>query len=440
MTRAKQSVYKNIAVRWKAETAGDTEFTQILSPYITAPTSETVTRDLDPSTCDIYTLFSAETFASGSSSLKAIKKLFQQGFTLYHLPGLHAKVFLTSEGFASVGSQNLTGRGTRSLEASSVLSEKKQVYDLRKLIESWIQARELITLEMILDMEDLLRPIIKLFVAAQKTAAEADLLIVEKDKARRDEKRRFTERARYEAEERTRREEAARLLELQRTISESIQSQSPVICRVQSVPTGSWDSPSSTSSLMVSDTYQSLVRWIINSHTYKLARLNRYVCLLEASGKFGWARVGKTRITFFDSGVSRYKRLLLGGISCQLQFYAMWSKVGKGVAAYNLVIGVKPQGTYKDVRVHAWFSLNSVKIVDIPGAGVTDSNSHLRNWIQDNQEEFKQKMLELFLDSYTYESLSGVQASTFLGSYGRYYKVRLHLIAGRPLLVLATLT
>lgn len=164
----KQSVYQNVTVRWKAEATGDLESILILSPYITAPTSETVTRDLNPSTCDIYTLFSAETFASGSSSLRAIKKLFQRGFTLYHLPGLHAKVFLTSEGFASLGSQNLTGRGTRSLEASSVLPGEKQVQALKKLVESWIQARELITLEMILDMEDLLKPILKLFVVAHE--------------------------------------------------------------------------------------------------------------------------------------------------------------------------------------------------------------------------------------------------------------------------------
>lgn len=260
---SKQSVYRNITVRWKAEATGDAASTLILSPYITAPTSGTVTRDLNPSTCDIYTLFSAETFASGSSSLKAIKKLFQQGFTLYHLPELHAKVFLTSEGFASIGSQNLTSRGTRSLEASSVLSEEKQVYELRKLIDSWIQARELITLEMILDMEDLLKLVLKLFVIAQKEASEVDLLIAEKEKARQEEKKKSVEKLKREAEELARREAAVRLSRLQKTITESAQSKHPLYCRLRTITTGSSWNPSYTSSLKVSGKDDDLCNWII---------------------------------------------------------------------------------------------------------------------------------------------------------------------------------
>lgn len=435
---SKQSVYQNITVRWKAEAAGDLESTLILSPYITAPTSETVTRDVKPSTCEIYTLFNAETFASGGSSIQAIKKLCQRGFTLYHLPGLHAKVVLTSEGFASIGSQNLTGRGTRSLEASSVLSEKKQVHELRKLIESWIQARELITLEMILDMEDLLKPVLKLFVDAQKASTEVDLLVVEKEKTRQEEKQKLAERLQREAEELSRREAAARLLTLQKTVSESAQAQYPLYCRLRTVETGSWENPSFTSSLMVSSKDDDLRNWIIDRKIRKLDGYKRYVCLIEESGKFGWARVTKTRLTFFHRNVSRSDVLLLSNIRCHVQFYAKWLEADER-STYNLIIEVSPLSVYGNVQVRAWLSLNAIEILDISIKATSNVISRMETWIHENMEEFKRKILALSLSPFNYEKrLAGVEASTFLQghSYVYYYKVKLHLIGGSELLVI----
>lgn len=434
----KQRVYKNVTVRWKNEMTGGLESALILSPYITAPTSETVTRDSNSSTCEIYTLFSAETFASGSSSLQAVKKLFQRGFTLYHMPELHAKVVLTSEGFASVGSQNLTGRGTRSLEASSVLHDKEQVLELRKLVESWLPARELITLEMILDMEALLKPVLKLFTTAQKAATEVDLLIAEKEKVRREEQQQLAEKLRREAEEFISRQEAARLLKLQKTISESTQAQYPLYCRLKTVETGSWENPSFTSSLMVSSKDDNLCNWTIDRRIYKLDGYKRYICLIEESGKFGWARVTKTRLTFFHRSVSKPDVLFLGATKCRVQFHAKWSEANER-STYNLIIEVSPLSSYGNVQVSAWLSLNAIEILDVSIKTASDVSSSLETWIHENEEEFKRKILTLSLSPFKYEKkLAGVEANTFLRghSYVYYYKVKLHLIGGSELLVI----
>ena len=452
---SKQSVYQNITVRWKSEAAGNLDSILILSPYITGPTSETVTRDVNPLECEIYTLFDAEIFASGGSSLQAIKKLSQRGFTLYHLPNLHAKVLLTSEGFASVGSQNLTGRGTRSLEASSVIQEEKQVAELRKLVENWIETRELITPEMILDMEDLLKPIIKSFKVAQKAAAEVDSLIVEREKARQEERQRLAEQKRLEAEkfgrreaeeavrhkaeESVRREAALRLSRLQETISDSVQSQTSIRCSVKLVRSSSWYSSSYRYSLKVSDPrYEDFLSWNVSGQeTHSLGRLNRYVCLIEKSGQFGWGRVGKRTITYFGKGVRRSKKILLGDIYCQLQFRAVWSRENSHYP-HNLVIQVKPIDTSTSIEVQTWFSLNSVEMLKVVRRSENNDVLQLEEWIHNNEKEFKSEMLKLFLDSFTYEeSLSGVEAREFFGNHNEDYRVNLHLIEGRPLFVIS---
>lgn len=270
------------------------------------------------------------------------------------------------------------------------------------------------------------------------------MLIAEKEKARLEEKRRLAERSRREAEERAKQEQVIRLYQLQKTITESIQSQYPLYCRLRTVETGSWDNPSSTSSLIVSDNSDDLLRWNINGQPHKLKRLHRYVCLLEASGKFGWARVGQTRITFFDRGVTKGDSILLGNVRYQLQFHAVWLSAEVGSTS-NLLIAVRPANSYSSstaiVHVHVWFSLDSVELMRISSVGTENLGRGLVEWIGNNREEFKYKMLESFLDSYTYESLSGVQAGAFLQGYkwAYYYRVRLHVIAGRPLLVVSTL-
>src|SRR5438105_1150845 len=110
--------FRNIVRRWQNEVGRQAERVLVLMPYLTSTTAETVLRGANPEICEIYTVFSAENFAAGSSSIKTIKSLHQKGFSLYHLPNLHAKAVIVSGSFASIGSQNLTVQGARNREAT----------------------------------------------------------------------------------------------------------------------------------------------------------------------------------------------------------------------------------------------------------------------------------------------------------------------------------
>jgi len=77
----------------------------IVSPYITSNTAEIVTSKVTPGKCDIYTLFKAELFINLSSSIKTLIRLKKRGCRIYSVPKLHAKIIITSNDFATVGSQ-----------------------------------------------------------------------------------------------------------------------------------------------------------------------------------------------------------------------------------------------------------------------------------------------------------------------------------------------
>ena len=67
----------------------------IISPYLTSRTAETVIGGADPATCLVLTTFDAETFATGGSSLRTLRKPIENGFTLLAVDGLHAKVLIS---------------------------------------------------------------------------------------------------------------------------------------------------------------------------------------------------------------------------------------------------------------------------------------------------------------------------------------------------------
>ena len=54
----------------------------------------------------------------------AIEELKQKGYMLRSVPNLHAKVIITSNDFATVGSQNLTQKGTKNLSSEEHLERR----------------------------------------------------------------------------------------------------------------------------------------------------------------------------------------------------------------------------------------------------------------------------------------------------------------------------
>lgn len=125
----------------------------ILSPYLTSDAADDVVGLCEAATCRVYTDFSAELFVAGASDLRTLRNLRRTGCALFHLPRLHAKVYL-GEDFAVVGSQYLTRRGDRTnREASAVVRDPRELALFRSRLAGWLELALLITDEAFAAME-----------------------------------------------------------------------------------------------------------------------------------------------------------------------------------------------------------------------------------------------------------------------------------------------
>src|SRR4051812_20475419 len=100
----------DVCRRWKKESE-QADRVVVLSPYLTHAAEKIL--ETPGGRCEVYTVFQAENFVSGASSIHTLLKLKEHGCSLFHLPDLHAKIVLVPGQFASIGSQNLTRRGKR---------------------------------------------------------------------------------------------------------------------------------------------------------------------------------------------------------------------------------------------------------------------------------------------------------------------------------------
>ena len=165
---------RSIDRRWKKELEKASGRVLVFSPYLTSSTAESVLKNVKNESCEIYTRFSLEDFAAGSSSLKTLKHLAVRGFKLYKIPKLHAKMIIVPGVFASIGSQNLTVNGRRNREASVVIEDLKEVVKIEKMAEDWLSERYPITYEMITDLEDLLPPLQRKFKDLKDESAKEE--------------------------------------------------------------------------------------------------------------------------------------------------------------------------------------------------------------------------------------------------------------------------
>jgi hypothetical protein len=81
------------------------------SPYVTGSCADRVLLVAGGGDVELYTVFTAEDFACGASSLRCLQRLIEGGVKVYHLPDLHAKMLLVPGQVVTIGSQNLTNGG-----------------------------------------------------------------------------------------------------------------------------------------------------------------------------------------------------------------------------------------------------------------------------------------------------------------------------------------
>lgn len=144
---------RNVAGQWKGAFLHCYDPGYVFSPYITSSLVEKALEATLPSRIEVHTSFDIASFAAGASSLSSLKSLHKIGYPLFHVPRLHAKIVFHPRKFATVGSQNLTQRGTLNREATVVITDAGLMAQMRKQIDRWMADRRPISLEMIQEAE-----------------------------------------------------------------------------------------------------------------------------------------------------------------------------------------------------------------------------------------------------------------------------------------------
>ena len=191
---------RSIDRRWKKELETANGKVTILSPYLTSSTAEAIITKVPSTNCEVYTLFSVENFASGASSIKTLRNLFDAGYALFHLPRLHAKIVLVSERLATIGSQNLTANGIRNREASLLINSQDEVREIEEALEPWLVERQAISAEMVSDVERLLPQVRRLFLSSRRAASDLEKKIwsleVTRERQKEEERKRLNRKIR----------------------------------------------------------------------------------------------------------------------------------------------------------------------------------------------------------------------------------------------------
>lgn len=418
---------KNIVRRWKRE-ASDADKLIIFSPYITSTTAETVTSVVSNNACEIYTLFSSELFINQSSSVKTLIKLKKRGFRLYSLPSLHAKIVLIPGVFASIGSQNLTTRGSKNLEASVLFNGEKAINDVHVKTKSWILGREEITLEMLIEMEGHIKPHLASYRVILDNAEEID----NKIKSNQEIRNLLLQQMNAALESRKK-----KLKSLKESILKSSKAKKNVFGEVKKIEPR-WDSYSDGTYSFVPSEPSNMTEWIVNDSKVTLLRANRYICLIEDTGKIGWARVVKTRLTYFASGVSRTEITRFGESECNVKYSAIWDM--EDSSENNIIISIQPKYSNASIVCTSWFGLDALTISDmkVKGSKAKEDLAILRmmKWIETNNQEFVNLLLSGLLSPFKYQKkLLGVEANEFFGPVGERYRIGLATINRKPLLL-----
>ena len=410
---------KDVSKTWQQKSENSNDIF-IFSPYITSETAEMVLKNVNSKVCEIYTLFNAELFISRSSSIKTLINLKKKGVQLYALTGLHAKMFIVPGSFASIGSQNLTYKGTRNLEATVFLDKESEVREVYKIAKVWAENRIEISESMLNDMKELIEPYLEKYDEFLEELNSIDLEIHD-----REDNRKITIESKKQS-----------LLDLSKSISKSNKAQEIVTGIVDHIEP-SWDSDSNGTYSFLPLSDGNLIEWIYNGSTITMQPLYRYLCIIEDTGKFGWARVAKTRITYFSNGLSRTSGVMIGSQYCYIEYEALWDESHE--SGDNIAITIKPFRISKQIICKGWFGLDSLTINSIVESEEIANNpilSELFLFINDNKKDVSDAILDGMIEPFKYQSnLDGYQANHFFDNSCSTYKMRVSIVNGNPILV-----
>lgn len=416
---------KQLLRAWKNAADNSSEPILIFSPYLTSTVASTILASSHAA--EIHTRFEVELFASGSSSLSTLRSLIDAGHALFHVPDLHAKVVLDRQGFVSVGSQNLTRRGSRNREVTALFSGADAAHAVAELVDPWLADRSSITGQMIDEMERLIGPATELFAAAKASAlALQDTL--DATVARWEAERAAKELALREAIRRAledQRLRAERLLQLRNRVASLRQASVSVSAWIERQQSGGHVYS------LVAANHADLTRWIIDGKEHQLERARRYLCIDTATGKLGWARVMTTRITYIQSSLVHNDIVRIASLPCTLSLRASRHAEISVQGNLEITISLNQQPLY---LVNMWYvpgSLTQVNARQLTSGSVSE---RLHTWLEDAREEFQLTILKAISTPFKYKNnLGGDQANNFFSRPRSH--LRLALDRGSPVLI-----
>lgn len=428
---------KSAARAWAAGLKNSASRSCIISPYVTSSTLDLLVERSAPTGCDLYTLFEAENFMVGASSVCALRRAAANGCRLFHVDELHAKVIIGDTSFATIGSQNVTQRGTRNKEVTAVLTEPDVIQDLVELVGPWLSEATPISTAMIDQMEELVTPLMKEYQALLKRAIAVDDEIETQELTRQEEAARqlLIEADEVRAKElaiaaaKAKAEDEQRILEIQQSlifqtkiaeaVSESTQNSEVKFCKTLYMQSDHED-------------YETLSREfggdLTSWGTDTLTRAHRFLCMAEDSGRLGWARLFASRISHFGKSVERNEQIFLDGARWNTEFSAVWD--GGDAVGHNLTVTLKRDGFTGAEQIVLACSM-TINSLDVLGGRTTITNAllsrHLQRILTDGVE-FASATLPLILSPFRYTSRlrggGGGDARQFLGSQHDYWRLR----------------
>lgn len=452
----------NIAKRWQKEFSVEAERKLIFSPYVTSSTAESVVGHGGP--CEIHTVFAVELFASRASSLETLRLLIDRGHKLFHVTNLHAKVLLIPGQFASIGSQNLTLGGTTNREASVVLQDVKHLKMLEKKLAPWISERTEITRDMLGEMAEIVAEISPLFEAARQAVQAAEnrrqeralanyleskaafqhqcllaqlkrLLELQLFEAEAVQKL-ADEAKRREAEElaaKRRAEEILRQVRLRQNVQTTRKSGAYALLTITEVLNYETGNAQIT---MLAENGRDLTKWIIGASPIYLTHSKRYLVLQE-TGKIGWAKVVKTRISFIGSGVDFSQTMDISGYIYEVEMLADWTPHPK--YSRNVYFNLTTKNNVV-CQISCWFDVNDLEILEIEPhpdcKGVTFSHQQAITHMLDHLSELTKRLLALITTPFVYSHRDyGTNPRDFFKGHGVYIRLKAALVQGMPVLI-----
>jgi len=150
------------------------------------------------------------------------------------------------------------------------------------------------------------------------------------------------------------------------------------------------------------------------------------------TGNFGWARVFKTRITFFENSVNWAGSITLNGRKCDISFTALQNN------DKNIEVKITPHFSSSTIVLQGKFDLFYLSDVEVlqQKNNLPELVPSVFNWIKSNLNDFADTISIKLLEPFKYKhNLTGNKAHTFFKNWSGVINLKLVEVKGFKILV-----